>query len=215
MKLCLDGFYVPLPSLRVDVYRLIKEIDHILVPGNAYGLTVAPRCKGLPYGFNVFNGTSLPDADGTWRLDSGDADHELIHWPAELEISYVREIAEMLGNYLGMPPPRARASRIDASGNRQGIDMHADPHTPFRIHIALETSLDATWRFRSNGRHVRIHQPADGIPVYVETATTYHAVDVLSGRRTHLWYQWYQPLSTQARSRIGSHPAYMGHDLPW
>ena len=211
MRLPRDWFYVPLPSIRVDVGRLKEELEPMVLQGNACGLTVSKDYAGRPYAFDLFNGNSGPGKDGAWRVYTGERDSDLTHWSLELENSYTREVGKQLSSYLGMPAPRVRSSRISAGIERKGIDMHRDPHTPFRVHIALDTAPGATWSFvTGDGRRFRIHQPADGIPIYIDTAGVQHGVDVVSASRWHLWYQWYErpPAPTIARimSLAGSQP---------
>lgn len=201
------SFYIPLKWMRVDIQEMLEEIQvHVpqnrLMPG--CGLTVTENMAGRIYGFDRFNGNSQYDQHGVRRVRSGERDEDVIHWPLQLEKSYIRRVGEELSSCLGLPPlPRVRTSTL-IGGMMPNIGMHLDCHTPFRVHIALKTSPGTFWHFlASDGRRMRVHQPADGIPVLLETGSTQHAVEIEKGTvRMHLWYQWYHPMPEHVLEHI-------------
>ena len=190
-------FYIPL-NYKVDVERLLLEVNTIINPQHSdYGITTSHHHVNdeVP-DFKRYSGISTLDSNGVRKLKSGETDEEIVFWPKVLEDSYIKKLADDFSAMIGLKNPRVRMSKSILPR----IPMHTDPHTPYRIHIALETDKDCMfWGFReSSGVEHLIHQPADGIPVLIETGITSHSVIGMpeaKTHRTHLWYQFHDIIS--------------------
>jgi hypothetical protein len=186
-------YYIPLKSISVDVDRLKQEVDTLIGPLTelGYGITTAKEhVNEVPVRYNRYTGISNFNKLGERVLANGETDEQIVFWPKFLENSYMKELGDLFSKLINIPNPRVRLSSLS---EEDFIDFHNDPHTPYRIHIALETHPDARWIFKKDPYQIEyIHQPADGVPVLIETGRTEHAVQIASpGRRVHLWYQFH------------------------
>lgn len=196
-------FYIPLPQYKVDLQKLSNEVFSEIKPYKAgdYGITTSLQHVNEDYDFKRYSGISHFNAEGERLLGSGERDEDIVYWPKKLANSYMKELADIFSDAIGIKNPRVRMS-VNAT-----ISSHSDPHTPYRIHIALMTDPLILWHFReANGNMHSIHQPADGIPVLIETGITEHGVsiphDKVNRKRIHLWYQFHDILSDEVLSKF-------------
>lgn len=198
-------YYIPMTHVKVDVNRLKQEVQSLIGPLTelGYGITTSKKfVNEVPYRFDRHTGISKFNKFGERILPTGEKDEDVVFWPSILEQSYMKELGDLFSEMIQIPNPRVRLSMLDED---QFIDFHNDPHTPYRIHIALETHSDAVWMFKNEAGAVeQIHQPADGTPVIIETGRIEHAVKLLSpGKRIHLWYQFHGMISEEILSLMG------------
>jgi hypothetical protein len=193
------NFYIKLPNIKVDCDRLLQEIKLLVNPDYSktlcYSLTThADHVNDINYDFELFPGVLVPPDTKLKTLPSGHKDNEIIHWPKILENSYIQELSKIFCDDLGIPNARVRCSIINGTDDKHSIGFHTDPVAPHRIHIALQTTPKTHWMFKMiNGEIIKIHQPADGVPVLVETGLTIHDIFVPSNtQRIHLWYQFHE-----------------------
>jgi len=197
-------YYIPMTQLKVDVERLKQEVQSLIGPSAELGCGITTSkeyVNEVPFRFDRHIGISKLNKFGERILPTGERDEDIVFWPSILEKSYMKELGELFSNIIKIPNPRVRLSVLDKD---QFINFHSDPHTPYRIHIALETHSNAVWMFKNElGDIEQIHQPADGVPVIIETGRTEHAVKLLSpGRRMHLWYQFHGVISDEVLSNF-------------
>lgn len=185
-------FYIPLENHRVDIERLRYEVDTVVRPTETgtYGLTTSKNyIDEVPQDWKRYSQASQLDSLGERRLESGERDEDIVYWPKELHGSYIQELGYKFSDLLQIKDPRARLSL------QTNTVVHNDPHTPYRIHIALETDPSILWLFfDENNRIHPIHQPANGVPVLIETGITRHSVKIPKSSqktRMHLWYQFH------------------------
>jgi hypothetical protein len=201
----MQDFYIPL-NFKVDVDRLNREVGMYIRPVRGdFGITTTKElANNLKFDFRQHRGWSYADENGQRRLESGELDTDIVHWPLKLNGSYIKEVGLMISKLVGVDNPRVRLSRYFDEEVESGIRYHVDPHTPFRIHIALKTNPTAIWKFRTHDEvYYDIHQPADGTPVFIEVNKTSHAVQVPAGiERVHLWYQFHQPIDPAVLAAI-------------
>ena len=192
-----EQFYIPLVDLTVDVERLKKEVVSIVRPVQGdYGLTCLEEDQNSNnYNFKKYSGLRTANPNSRYLLADGKTmDNEVIHWPKPLQGTYIQELASVFANYLGLPPPRCRLSVADSRMYPTKIGYHNDNHTPYRVHIALETTPECIWKFRlaPGEKEYTLHQPISNNPVMIETADIQHDIYVPVGhKRTHIWYQFH------------------------
>ncbi len=196
----MQDFYIPLADLRFDVDKIRNELETIVRPGySGYALTVTKELAELDfYNFDQYNSITVADEYNIRRFPDGKLDTDLVFYPRALENSYIRQVEQAISSYLGLQTPRVRMSKIIGSSSLQeaeGLGLHTDPHTPFRVHLALETMPMNKWKFRQEGKEYNIHQPANGVPVLIEVANTEHSV-IMAPRMTrmHIWFQYHTPV---------------------
>lgn len=193
-------FYIPLQSIKVDVARLKNEIyQHIHVKNvysnRGYAITTTPSyINETPFNPYRYCRSYYMNSTGECFLPSGDKDEDVVYWPTVFENSYMKELGEIFSDIIKIDKPRVRMSI------QTHFRHHKDPHTPYRIHIALESYPEAVWNFKDkNNIEYEIYQPADGTPVLVETGTHDHSVVIKKIdppiRRVHLWYQFHGIIS--------------------
>jgi hypothetical protein len=194
-----NRFYIPLKSVKVDLNKLRNEVNTIIKPeSGGYGITTAvDYVKEYPCNFKRYSSISYLNSEGERILPCGRRDEEIIHWPDIFDNSYIKELGNIFSELINIKNPRVRLSCQPGS-----IDYHNDPHTPYRIHIAIESNPDAIWKFKEKcGTEHSIYQPADGVPVLIETGITKHAVIMparpVIPRRVHLWYQFHDIISDE------------------
>ena len=199
-----DRFYIPLHAISVDLERLRAEVNLIptLNRPSCYGLTTSIKyIDEDPVNFSRYSSVSSLNSHGERILSGGERDEEVVHWPALLRNSYIKELGDMFSELVQIKTPRVRMSV------QSRADYHNDPHTPYRIHIAIDSTPDSVWKFReTNGIEHVIYQPADGIPVLIETGKTQHCVTRNSindvHKRVHLWYQFHDIISDEILSKF-------------
>lgn len=196
-----NRFYIPLSKIKVDLDKLRYEAYSVIkvdpIKNQGYGITTTSQyVSEYPYNFKRYSGISYLNEQGERILETGERDEELIHWPEVLQNSYIKELGDIFSDLIKIKNPRVRMS-VSA-----GIEFHSDPHTPYRIHIALESNPNCVWKFKEiNGTVHTIYQAADGIPVLIETGLTKHSVvkvnDPTAPQRIHLWYQFHDIISDE------------------
>jgi hypothetical protein len=199
-----NRFYIPLYSIPVDLERLREEVAAIptLNKPSCYGLTTSIKyIDEVPVNFNRYSSISTLNSQGERILPDGERDEEIVHWPVPLRNSYIKKLGDVFSELVQIKTPRVRMS-VDAR-----VDYHNDPHTPYRIHIAINSNPEAVWKFReTNGTEHIIYQPADGNPVLIETGKTQHAVtrnlNDDTNKRVHLWYQFHDIISDEILSKF-------------
>lgn len=196
-------FYIPLLNHRVNIDLLRKEVETIIKPieHGSYGLTTSKDYTDeTPHNWRRYSQISRLDSLGERKLESGERDEDIVYWPKELQGSYIQELGYKFSDLLKIKDPRVRMSLQATTG------IHNDPHTPYRIHIALETDPSILWLFiDENNKAHQIHQPADGVPVLIETGITRHSVMIprnAKKNRIHLWYQFHGLVSDNILSNF-------------
>jgi hypothetical protein len=192
----MENFFFPIVDFKVDAQRLLTEFDKFVKPEYdttlCYCLTTKEEfINDLDYDFRKFYGKLTPPGPGI-KLISGDYDYQIVHWPKILEGSYIQEVANLCSDVLGLSNPRVRCSVVNGKDEQHNIGFHTDQHAVSRIHIALKTTNECVWHFMKGDDIVKIHQPVDGIPMFVDTGRTPHDIWVPTGiRRIHIWFQYH------------------------
>jgi hypothetical protein len=199
--------FSPLPNIKVDINRLYSEMLYYWHPNLSSRATSASFTTAKKYvddlncDFLKYTGAAylLSKDSMVMKYPDGEIDQELIYWTKLLENSYMKELGDRFANLLQVKNYRARASYMNTYGLIEDFpagDLHTDQHTPYRLHIALNTSLGVKWRFENEaGLTQYIHQPADGVPVLIETGKTKHQVIIPKDSiRIHLYYQYYEDI---------------------
>lgn len=189
-------YFIPMINIKVDLERIRKEIDYFVKPdyslqARSYGLTTSKEYVDDPnFDFRKHMAISSPDANGIRRLPGGELDSDVVLWPKIMEGSYIKYLGEMFSSFIKIPNPRCRMSVINGPFE---IQSHVDEHTPYRIHICLDSDPGSNWFFKKpDDVHDMIHQPSSETPVLIETGTVEHSVKVEPGTfRMHLWYQFH------------------------
>ena len=196
--------YIPLVELKVDVQRIKKEIMDIVKPKQfgSFALTVTEQLAQLEeYDFMSYMGITTEDDEGVRRFADGKVDTDLIYYPKSLEGSYIQEVEQRVSKYLGLGSPRVRMSMTKNNNTtviKELLPYHLDPHTTYRVHVALVTSPGTTWEFKSGDVETSVHQPVDGVPVLIDTETVLHAVKIDSNStRFHFWLQYHKHLDPE------------------
>lgn len=206
------NFYIPITSIKIDTNRLLQEMlsfikRHYLnefargMIQHSYSFTTTAEHVNDPeYNFRKFTGITYGDVENRKTID-GVLDRDIVHWPDILQDSYMKEIGDQLSKLVGIPEYRVRGSimkpYVDFLYNK-----HIDYHTPYRIHIALLTDPENFWFLDD----VKIHQPADGVPVIIDTGKVAHSFCVPKDKlRIHFWYQFYQPIKQEILEQLMSH----------
>lgn len=196
-------FYIPLVDLKFDIDRIRNELEVIVKPpmgGTAITTTLTESKKDV-YDFSQYRSITKLDEYGVRRFPTGEADTDLVYYPKCLEYSYIRTVEETISKYIGLDKPRIRISKfIGGSAEFKAVDLsyHTDPHTPYRVHIALNSAYDVDWYFKNATGEYKINQPANGIPALVEVAQTEHSVRIPFGKfRYHIWFQYHKPVSKE------------------
>ena len=197
----MNDFYTPLPNIKIDIERLTKEIFHYWHPDPnikdiSASFTTAKKYVDDPIcDFSRYKGIShyVPGTRRVKVYSDGEFDQNLTHWPKILENTYMKELGDNFAKLLNVTRYRVRASYYNSLHEDFVGELHRDPHTPYRIHIALKTDPNVKWLLvdKNDNAHY-IHQPADGHPVLLETCYTKHQVIVPTNSiRIHCWFQYY------------------------
>lgn len=201
-------FYLPISDFRIDSERLLKEFDSIVKPDYTktlcYCLTTKEEYVDDPeYDFSKYFGVLYPPTSGI-KLLSGVYDYELTFWPTKLKDSYMKEVSDLCCKALGLSNPRVRCSVIYGKESRNNIGWHIDAHAPARIHFALKTTQECYWQFlQKDDKVIKIFQPADGVPVYIDTGNAVHDIYVPTNvLRIHFWFQFHEQVSESRLNEI-------------
>jgi hypothetical protein len=205
----------PLPNHKVDIDRLYSEVFYFWrikrnQLANSTSFTTAKEYVDDPnYNFFKYSGVSefVSKDSVIKKYPDGQIDQELIYWPKLLENSYMKELGDYFANLFQVKNYRARASYFNTYSQEEdypATPLHNDPHTSYRLHIALKTSPDVKWTFvdELEQTHYR-HQLANGVPVLIETAKTKHQVKIPKDCiRIHLWFQYYEDIDQTLLANI-------------
>ena len=200
----MSKFYTPLSNIKIDIEKLTKEIFQfwpldLNARDTSTSFTTAKKyVDDVNYDFSLYRGISkyVPDNRKIKVYSDGEFDHDIVYWPKILENTYMKELGDYFAKILNVTHYRARASYYNSLDRAFIGELHNDPHTPHRIHIALKTDPNVKWLLadQNNNTHY-IHQPADGSPVLLETWCTKHQVIVPTNSiRMHFWFQYYTEL---------------------
>lgn len=202
-------FYIPMINVEVDVKRLKAELDHFVnidyslpVEARGFGITTTKEFENDPFfNFRKHQTISQPDEYGVRRLPTGELDSDITVWPAKLQGSYMKELCGVFNDILQLENPRVRASVINGPSK---LALHYDEHTPYRVHICLQTGPAANWIFmEDNGMMDVIHQPCTQTPVLINAGTVKHGLNIPAGvQRIHLWYQYHKPVSKEILNKL-------------
>jgi hypothetical protein len=209
------NFYTPIPNIKVDTERLLVEIFRFwkpqdMVSDQAHSFTTAEKyVDDLNYDFGKYAGTSefISNDSLLKKYPDGDIDQNLIYWPKILEKSYMKELGDYFASIFQVKHYRTRASyfnTVNHSNNLKITGLHNDPHTPYRVHIALKTNPNIKWKFVDElGEIYSVHQQADGVPVLIETGKTKHQIEIPENSiRIHLWFQYYSDIDQTLLTNI-------------
>jgi hypothetical protein len=198
--------YNPLPNINVDIKRLYAEIFHFwkldfnTTSSSCVSFTTAKKyIDDSVYNFDRYHGISK-FAPGSKRLKKiypdGEFDHNLVHWPKISENTYMKELGDYFAQMLNVTHYRCRVSYYNSLDKDFVGELHNDPHTPYRIHIALKSDPAVKWILVDKYNNTYdIYQPADGTPVLIETYPTQHQIIVPKNSvRIHLWFQYYNDI---------------------
>jgi len=193
-------YYIPMINIKVDRDRIRKEIDYFVKPeykeqAKNYGITTSKEYVDDPnFDFRKHMTISRPDANGIRRLPGGELDSDVALWPKIMNGSYIKYLGDQFAAAINIPNPRCRMSIMNGPF---GIPSHVDEHTPYRIHICLDSGPGAKWFFKKpDGVYDMIQQSGSDTPVLIETGIVEHAVKVEPGTfRMHIWYQFHSVVS--------------------
>jgi hypothetical protein len=202
-------FYIPMVNTEVDIDRLKKELDHFVkidynmpVKARSFGITTTKEFATDPFfNFRKHQTISQPDENGVRRLPDGSLDSDVTVWPTIMEGSYMKELTKTFNDILQLENPRVRASVTNGPSK---LELHHDEHTPYRVHICLQTGPGANWIFmENNGLMDTIHQPRTNNPVLINAGTVKHGLNIPAGvQRIHLWYQYHKPVSSEILNKL-------------
>lgn len=191
-----EQFYIPLVDLSLDVDRIKQEIYRFVHPIHGdYALTCLEKDQNVVnFNFKKYSGQRVYTPVSPYLLSTGQMDYDLVYWPKFLQNSYIKEAGELIANYLDLKSPRCRLSVTADIRKPTTIGFHVDNHTPYRVHVVIETTEQSIWRFRQQpGAKIYIlHQPISQHPALIATGNMEHDIYVPPGhRRLHLWYQFH------------------------
>ena len=141
---------------------------------------------------------------GPWRReviayyeDSVRSDRDLIAWHPSLLNSEMFRLRNAISDFFKIDNNlRCRTSFI--GGPPPGVTRipmyHSDPHTPWRVHIAMKTGPKTKWFFRNAEQNKIIdwHQPTGGVYL-IRTGNVQHAIDIgVNEVRWQLFYHIWQ-----------------------
>jgi hypothetical protein len=131
---------------------------------------------------------------GAWRnnleaqYDNGTGDRSFVHWHPGLIDSEMYNLKNRIADHLQIDRQlRCRTSFIQGPNK---INFHADPHTPWRVHVNLKSGPKTRWFFRTIDPTETIQwvQPADSVWL-VRTGNVQHSVEVAKDEtRWQLFY---------------------------
>ena len=191
-----DEFYIPLVDVTIDLDRLHAEVTKYVAPvQNDYGLTcLSEDVNNNIFDFQKYSGLRKDIKSNIMLLPTGHIETDVIHWPRLLQGSYIQQIGIMLADYLNLTPPRCRLSYFNNRAEKASVPFHNDTHTPYRVHIVLETTTECKWRYRRKvgEEEYSLHQPVSIHPVLINTADIQHSIEIPKyNNRMHLWYQFH------------------------
>lgn len=136
---------------------------------------------------------------GAWRnnleaqYDNGTGDRSFVHWHPGLIDSEMYNLKNRIADHLQIDRQlRCRTSFIQGPNK---INFHADPHTPWRVHVNLKSAAGGTrWFFRTLDPVEIIEwvQPPDSVWL-VRTGDVQHSVEVQENEtRWQLFYHIWQ-----------------------
>jgi hypothetical protein len=136
--------------------------------------------------------------DGAWRnnlearYDNNVSDRDFTHWHPNLIGSEIFNLKNRIAKHLQISDQlRCRASFI--YGYRK-MNFHADPHTPWRVHVNLKSGPGTRWFFRTLDPMKTIEwvQPPDSVWL-VRTGNVQHSVEIQKDEtRWQLFYHIWQ-----------------------
>jgi len=123
--------------------------------------------------------------------ENGTSDRDLTQWHPTMIDSEMFQLKERIASYFNIPSDlRCRISRIYG---KFSIGKHADPHTPWRVHVNLKTGPKSHWKFYDveNNESVEWFQPTGSVWL-VRTGNVQHEVVVPLGETRiqcfyHIW----------------------------
>ncbi len=191
-----DEFYIPLVDLTIDLDRLRAEVFKYVAPAQQdYGLTCSAEDVNCDFfNFKKYSGVRKDVKANVMLLPTGHIETDVIYWPRLLQGSYIHQIGLMLTDYLNLTPPRCRLSYFNNRMENTYVKFHYDTHTPYRVHIALETTTECKWNYRRKigDEEYSLHQPVSIHPVLINTADIQHSIEIPEyHNRMHLWYQFH------------------------
>jgi hypothetical protein len=113
-------------------------------------------------------------------------DHDITAWHPTLVRSEMHRLRDRIAHHLGIDAAmRCRASIMHGP---HCIRPHRDPHTPWRVHVALGDCPRTRWWFHDrDGDRIQWHQPP-GVWM-IRTGDIQHSVTVAEQeQRWQLWY---------------------------
>jgi hypothetical protein len=204
--------YTPLPNIKIDIERLHAEIFYFWKPDfnspdiSTSFTTAKKYIDDSDYDFARYRGTSVfvPNTNRLKVYPDGEFDQNLVHWPKILENTYMKELGDYFAQILNVTHYRCRASYYNSLDKDFVGELHNDPHTPYRIHIALKSDPNVKWILvDEHSNTYDIHQPADSTPVLIETGTTQHQVIVPKNSvRIHFWFQYYNDIDQSVLDKL-------------
>jgi len=202
-------FYIPMVNTEVDIKRLKQEVDEYIqidyskpIKARSFGITTTKEFVNDPFfNFRKHQTISEPDANGVRRLPGGELDSDVTLWPKMLEGSYMKELTKTFNDILQLENPRVRLSVTNGPSK---LALHYDEHTPYRVHICLQTGPGANWIFMEDSGMIDvIHQPCTPNPVLINAGTVMHGLDIPEGvQRIHIWYQYHKPVSREILNKL-------------
>jgi hypothetical protein len=135
---------------------------------------------------------------GQWRdnleamYDDGTGDRDFVHWHPSLIDSEIYNLKNRIADFFKINNRlRCRASFLPGYTK---MGFHADPHTPWRVHINLQSGPGTRWIFRTLDPKETVEwvQPKDSVWL-IRTGDVQHSVEVAEGEvRWQLFYHIWQ-----------------------
>jgi len=126
------------------------------------------------------------------RYDDGTGDRDFVHWHPSLINGEIYNLKNCIADFFKIDNRlRCRASFL--SGYTK-IGFHADPHTPWRVHINLKSGPGTRWIFRTLNPNKTIEwiQPPNSVWL-IRTGDVQHSVEVQEDEtRWQLFYHIWQ-----------------------
>lgn len=131
---------------------------------------------------------------GPWRddliasYDNGTTDKEMIYWHPALIGSEIYNLGQRIENFFSLPyKMRCRLSFLKGP---TGLNKHADPHTPWRVHVNLKSGPNTRWVFYDvdAGQELEWHQPSNSVWL-IRTGNIQHGVRI--GNEEIRWQLFY------------------------
>lgn len=119
---------------------------------------------------------------------NGNNDRELTHWHPDMVNSEMFRLKDQIASYFNIS--NTLRCRLSLLYGHYWIGKHADPHTPWRVHINLKAGLGCRWKFHDieNNESIEWYQPTGSVWL-VRTGNIQHEVTVPVGsNRLQLFY---------------------------